>query len=164
MHHVIRAHDIACPLPTHVVLLVDLEPPGTDTSRSARVVHGHQVVRNRAGMTTLVPLDLDSVAGGSCERLDGDAVGRWHVAGHVVGGDVLDGRVAGRHADTDGLSFCDIVDPELLPILVGRDGGDEGRGEEGFGEHFGGWWWKVVLVWSSMYSNFEVVVITDHVG
>lgn len=138
--HVGGLHDLVGPFAVDLVELVDLEPASADTSSLGRIVDWSvQEVGDGTGVAGGVPLDLDGVAFGG---LDGFNAGRHlaavYVASHVVGLYVCDGAVGGRHPDADLVAGCLIVDPELVEVLVGRDGGDEGGCDDSLGEHLEG--------------------------
>lgn len=142
---VVGLHDLVGPLAVDLVLLVDLEPSSTDTVGLAGVVDGTvQEVGDGAGVAGVVPLDLDGVAFLRGDSLDARRnLGAADVAGHVLGCHVLDGAVGGRHPDTDLVARGLIVDPELVEVLVGGGGADEGGCEECLGEHGVGCCWVV---------------------
>lgn len=79
-------------------------------------------------MARVIPLHLDAVACFGINGLDCRAVGRWHVARHVVACYIFDGRVGGRHPDPNLVAGRGVVDPDLVEVLVGGDGADERRG------------------------------------
>jgi hypothetical protein len=136
MRHVRRAHDFARPLAAHVIQLIDLDPPSSHARRGRRVLDWQHEVRDRARVPGLVPLHLDGVAGRGVERLDGLAVGGWHVARHVVAGEVCDGGVGRGHADADVGAGRGVVDEDGVEVLVGGGGCHDGGGkEDGFGQH-----------------------------
>ena len=130
-------HDLVGPLAADLVLLVDLEPARTDAVGLAGIVHGAvQEVGNGTRVAGVVPLHLDGVALGGGDRLDARGhLGAPHVARHVVGGYVRDGAVGRGHPDADLVAWCLVVDPELVEVLVGGSDAQEGRGEDGLGEH-----------------------------
>lgn len=120
MRHVYRLHDLVCPLPIHIVLLINLEP-GAYAGSLGSIGHGsHQHVRDGAWVRGRVPLDLDGVASlrsnGGHPRGDRVAV---DVARNVIAGHVRDGIVAWGFPDADFVAWGDIVDPELVEVLVG---------------------------------------------
>ena len=87
-------------------------------------------------MNEWAPLDFDFVALAGVDGLDA----RWdcgaaNVADEVVAGKILDRAVVGWHADADLFSRGYIVDPELLEVLMGRDGSEKSTDEDGVEEH-----------------------------
>lgn len=139
--HVGCLHDLIGPLAVNLIQLVDLEPASANTSSLRCVIDGTvQEVGDGTGVAGGVPLDLDGVA---LSGLDGLNARRYFtavdIAGHVVRLYVCDGAVRWRHPDTDLVARCFVVDPELMEVLVGRDGGDEGSCDDSLGEHLEGW-------------------------
>lgn len=92
-------------------------------------------MRDRTGVARVIPADLDRIAFGSFDRLDTRALGAADVADNVVTRHIRNGAVAWRHPDSDLTARRDIVDPELLEVLMGRDCREENSGQEGLGEH-----------------------------
>lgn len=135
--HVVGLHDLVGPLAIDLVLLVDLEPAGTDTGSLASIIDGSvEEVSDGAGVARVVPLDLDGVTLSSLDGLNTRGnLGSADVAGHVVGLDVGDGAVGWRHADTDLVAGGLIVDPELVEVLVSRHSAEKGGSDDSLGEH-----------------------------
>ena len=80
-----------------------------------------------AGLHDLVgPLAADLVLLVDLEPARTDAVG---LAG------IVHGAVGRGHPDADLVAWCLVVDPELVEVLVGGSDAQEGRGEDGLGEH-----------------------------
>jgi hypothetical protein len=139
VRHVVGLHDFAGPLSVDGVELVNLEPSGSCTGVGCGIVYGLEEVGDGTGVAGVVPLDLDGVTSAGLDGLDGGWVGGRNVAGHVVALDISDGAVGGWHPDADLVARGLIVDPELVEVLVGRDGRDKGSSEECFGEHIDDW-------------------------
>lgn len=137
MGHVVLLHDLVGPLAVDLVELVNLEPSSTDAGSLGSIVDGSvEHVGDRTWVAGLVPLDLDSVALGGSNGLDtGGDLGAADVADDVVAGYVGDGTVGWWHPDANLVTGGNIVDPELVKVLVSRDGGEESAGENGLGEH-----------------------------
>ena len=137
--HVGGLHNLVGPLAVDLVELVDLEPAGANTGSLGSVVdRSIQEMSDRTRVTGGVPLNFDGVALGSLNSLNT----RWHlvaidVAGHIVRLYICDRTVGGRHPDADLVARGLIIDPELVEVLVGRDGRDEGGCDDSLGEHLG---------------------------
>jgi hypothetical protein len=72
-----------------------------------------------AGMAGLIPLNFDGVTFVRRDGVDtGGNRGAVDVTGDVIGGYVGDRGVGRRHADTDLISRCFSIDPELVEVLV----------------------------------------------
>lgn len=89
------------------------------------------------------------------------------VAGYVVGCYVCDGGIGGGHADGGLVAGGDAVDPDLVQVLVGGDGAEEGGGDEGFGDHFDGWvdlnaLWDVTSRVGNLWREMNVVDHRSH--
>lgn len=113
-----------------VAILGNLDPT---VASSALLSRGHvdhdgtfvggsdDVVRIAAGV--VVPLEGDLVTGLDLKGLSGSLV--VNVAGHVLGGDIGDGAVAGGRTDVAALAvtftLVDIVDPDGVDGGVGAD-------------------------------------------
>ena len=139
--HVGGLHDLVGPLAIDLVLLVDLEPAGADTSSLAGVIdRAVQEVGDGSGVAGRVPLNLDGVAFSGLDGLDtGGNLGAVDVASHVIGLYVGDGAVGGRHTDTDLVAGSLIVDPKLVEVLVSRGSAEQGGSDDSLGEHLEGW-------------------------
>jgi len=109
--HVACAHDLVGPLSIDVVLLVNFEPSSTDTSCSGSIVDGKEEVGNGAGMTRLIPLDLDAVSSSGLNGLHSTLAGRRDVASHVVARDIGHRAVGRRHPNSDLVPRSLVVDP-----------------------------------------------------
>jgi hypothetical protein len=138
MGHVVRLHDLVGPLAIDLVKLINLEPASADASSLGRVVDGSvQEVSDGARVTGGVPLNLDGVALSGRNGLNARGhLAAADVAGHVIRCYVCDGAVGGRHPDTDLVTGGLIVDPELVKVLVSRDGAEESGSDDSLGEHF----------------------------
>jgi hypothetical protein len=139
MRHVVCAHDLVGPFSIYLVLFVDLEPSSAGTSVGGSIVNGLQEVCDWARVARLIPLDLDGVASGGVDCLDSCAGRRRDVASHVVALDIGHRAVGWWHPDADLVARSLIVDPELVQVLVSRDGGDESGSEDCFGVHLDVW-------------------------
>ena len=139
MRHVGRLHDLVGPLAVDLVQLINLKPTSANTGSLGSVVdRSIQEMSDRTRVTGGVPLNFDGVALGSLNSLNT----RWHlvaidVAGHIVRLYICDRTVGGRHPDADLVARGLIIDPELVEVLVGRDGRDEGGCDDSLGEHLG---------------------------
>jgi hypothetical protein len=161
--HVVSTHDLVRPLPINVVKLIDLEPSRTDTSNLRGIIDGtEKEMRDWSGVAGLIPLNLDSVAlvRGDSLNSRGNLVS-VHVAGHGIAGNIFDRGVRRRHPDSGLITWGLAIDPELVEVLVGRDGGEEGGSDESFGEHLES---EFESDGVRMYIQFSFdSVITDHV-
>lgn len=134
--HVVCTHDFVGPFAIDIVQLVDLDP-STNTSGLRRVGDRfREEMRDGAGMARLVPFDLDLITSFCFERQNtGWNLASTDIAGHVVASNIFHGAVGRRHPDTDLISWCLIIDPDLMKILMGSCGRKEGESKKSFGEH-----------------------------
>ena len=133
--HVVRAHNFAGPLSADIVKLINLEPAIAFASSSRSIIDCLEVVCDGTRVSRLVPLDLDGVTSAGIEGLDGRAVSRRDVASHVFARHVHDRAVVWWHADAALVARSHIVDPNLVEVLMSRDGRDESGSKECLGEH-----------------------------
>lgn len=87
-----------------------------------------------AWVTRLIPLDLDGVTLGGRNGIRNTGLS-VDVADNVLACDIGHRAVGRRHANASLITRSLAIDPELMEVLVSGHSRNEGRSENGLGEH-----------------------------